>query len=57
MNQFRKSVYFEVTHHMFRMVFLSIIRSLRLYIQLQVYVKQILLLHASVPAGGKATMQ
>ena len=36
-------IYFGITLHMFRAVFLSIIGSLRLYIQQQVYGKQILL--------------
>ena len=36
-------IYFEMTLYMFRMVFASIIMSPRLYIQLQAFVKQILL--------------
>jgi hypothetical protein len=36
-----------ITHYMFRTVFPSIIKSSRLYIQQQVYVKQILLAAAS----------
>ena len=36
-------IYFGVTLYMFRMVFLSIIMSSRLYIQQQAFVKQILL--------------
>jgi hypothetical protein len=43
MHQFLRFIYFELTLCMFRTVFLSIIRSLRLYIQQQAYVKQILL--------------
>jgi len=35
--------YFEVTLYMFRTVFASIIRSSRLYIPQQAYVKQVLL--------------
>jgi len=35
--------YFEMTLYVFRMAFPSIIRSLRLYIQQQAFVKQILL--------------
>ena len=38
--------YFGTTLYMFRMVFPSIIRSLRLYIQHQVYVTQVLWLLA-----------
>jgi len=34
-------LYFEVALYMFRTVFPSIIRSLRLYVQHQVYVKQV----------------
>ena len=40
---FSNLFYFVVALYMFRAVFPSIIRSLRLYIQHQVYVKQILL--------------
>jgi len=40
---FSNLFYFVVAPYMFRTVFPSIIRSLRLYIQHQVYVKQILL--------------
>jgi len=43
MHQCIKLLYFEMTLYVFRAVFLSIIRSIRLYIQQQVYVKQILL--------------
>jgi len=39
--------YFGTTHYMFRTVFPSIIRSLRLYIEHQVYVIQVLWLLAS----------
>jgi len=39
MHQFHKFIYFEVALYMFRAVFPSIIKGLRLYIQLQVYVK------------------
>jgi hypothetical protein len=42
-HQFLKFIVFWNKILMFRTVFLSIIRSLRLYIQHQVYVKQILL--------------
>ena len=42
LNQLRHSVpHFVLTLYMFRTVFPSIIKSLRLYIQYQVYVKQI----------------
>jgi len=41
--------YFETTLFMFRTVFPSIIRSLRLYIQHRVYVTQVMWL----PASGK----
>ena len=44
MHQFFKFILFLVALHMFRTVFPSIFRSLRLYIQHQVYVKQILLI-------------
>ena len=40
--------YFGMTHHMFRTVFPSIIRSSRLYKQQQAFVKQILLLFCTV---------
>jgi len=40
---FTNLFYFGITSYMFRMVFPSIIRSSRLYIQQPVYVKQILL--------------
>jgi hypothetical protein len=40
MHQFLKCIYFDFTLYMFRTVFPSIIRSSRLYIQQQVYVKQ-----------------
>jgi hypothetical protein len=43
MHQFPKFIESELTLYMFRTVFLSIIRSSRLYIQQQVYVEQILL--------------
>jgi hypothetical protein len=43
MHQFLKFVYFWLTLYMFRTVFPSVIRSSRLYLQQQVYVKQILL--------------
>jgi hypothetical protein len=43
MHQFLKFFYFDLTLYMFRTVFPSIIRSSRLYIQQQAYVKQILL--------------
>ena len=46
MHQCLKFILFGVTLYMFRTVFPSIIRSLRLYIQQQAYVKQILLLLA-----------
>jgi len=36
-------IYFGMTLYMFRTVFLPVIRSSRLYIQQQAYVKQILL--------------
>jgi len=39
--------YFGTTFYMFRTIFRSIIRSLRLYIQHQVYVTQVLWLLAS----------
>jgi hypothetical protein len=48
MHQFLKYIYFDLTLYMFRTVFPSIIRSTRLYIQQQVYVKQILLPAAQV---------
>ena len=43
MHQFLKSIlfYFEVARYMFRTVFLSVIGSIRLYIQHQVYVIQV----------------
>jgi hypothetical protein len=47
MHQFLKFIYFDITLFMFWMVFPYIIRSSRLYIQQQVYVKQILLPAAS----------
>jgi len=47
MHRCLKFILFGVTLYMFRMVFPSIIRSSRLYIQQQTYVKQILLLLAS----------
>jgi hypothetical protein len=40
---FSNLFYFLVALYMFRTVFPSIIRSLRLYVQQQIYVKQILL--------------
>ena len=44
MHQFLKLFYFEKkTLYVFRTVFSSIIRSSRLYVQQQVYVKQVLL--------------
>jgi hypothetical protein len=43
MDQFLKFIYFELTLYTFRTVFPSTIRSSRLYVQQQVYVKQILL--------------
>jgi hypothetical protein len=43
MHQFLKFVYFGITLYMFRTVFSSIIRSSRLHIQQQAYVKQLLL--------------
>jgi hypothetical protein len=43
MEHFSNLFYFVVALYMFRTVFPSIIRSLRLYIQHQVYVKKILL--------------
>jgi hypothetical protein len=43
MHQFLKFIYFGIAFYMFRTVFSSIIRSSRLYIQQQVYVKRILL--------------
>jgi hypothetical protein len=39
MHQFLKVIYFDLTLYKFRTVFPSIIRSSRLYIQQQVYVK------------------
>jgi hypothetical protein len=48
MHQFLKYIYFDLTLYMFWTVFPSIIRSSRLYIQQQVYVKQILLPAAQV---------
>jgi len=42
MHQCIKFILFGVTLYMFRTVFLSIIRSSRMYIQQQAYVKQIL---------------
>ena len=42
-----KFILFGVTLYMFRTVFPSIIRSSRLYIQQQAFVKQMLCLHAS----------
>jgi hypothetical protein len=47
MHQFLKFIYFDLTLYMFRTVFPSIVRSSRLYIQQQAYVKQILLPAAS----------
>ena len=44
MHQFLQFIYFGITLYMFRTVLPSIIRSSRLYIQQQVYVKQILVL-------------
>jgi len=41
MNQCIKFIYFGMTLYMFRTVFPSVIRSSRLYIQQQAYVKQI----------------
>jgi hypothetical protein len=38
-HQFLKFIYFDLTLYMFRTVFASIIRSSRLYIQQQVYVR------------------
>ena len=46
-HQFQSVLYFGTTLYMFRTVFPSIIRSLRLYIQHQVYVIQVLWLLAS----------
>jgi len=43
MHQRIELIYFGMTLHMFRTVLTSIIRSSRLYIQQQAYVKQILL--------------
>jgi hypothetical protein len=43
MHQFLKFINFDLTLCMFRAVFTTIIRSSRLYIQQQAYVKQILL--------------
>ena len=43
MQQCLKFIYFGMTLYMFRTVFPSIIRSSKLYIQQQTYVKQILL--------------
>jgi len=43
MHQCLKYIYFGMTLYMFRTVFPSIIRSSRLYIQQQAFVKQILL--------------
>jgi len=43
MHQYIKLVYFGMTIYMFRTVFPSTIRSSRLYIQQQAFVKQILL--------------
>ena len=42
MHQCLKLILFEVTFYMFRTVYPSIIRSSRLYIQQQAFVKQIL---------------
>ena len=47
MHQCLRYVLFGVTLYMFRTVFPSIIRSSRLYVQQQAYVKQILLLLAN----------
>jgi hypothetical protein len=55
MHQFLKFIYFELTLYMFRAVFQSIIRSSRLYIQQQVYVKQILQFHL-VPASKQVAV-
>ena len=46
MHQCLKFILFGVTLYMFRTVFPSVIRSSRLYIQQQAFVKQILLLLA-----------
>jgi hypothetical protein len=43
MHQFLKFVYFELTLYMFQTAFPSIIRSSRMYIQQQAYVRQILI--------------
>jgi len=43
MHQFLKFILFGITFYMFRTVFPSIIKRSRLYIQHQVYVKQMLL--------------
>ena len=43
MRQCNKLFYFGMTIYMFRMVFPSIIRSSRLYIQQQAYVKQMMM--------------
>ena len=43
MHQCIKFIHFRMTLYMFRTVFSSIIRSSRLYIQQQAFVKQILL--------------
>jgi len=51
---FSNSFHFVVALYMFRTVFSSIIRSLRLYIQHQVYVKQILWL---LPSGNEMELQ
>jgi len=47
MNNMSNLFYFGTTLYMFRTVFPSIIRSLRLYIQHQVYIVQVLWLLAS----------
>ena len=47
MHQLPKFIYFGITLYMFRTVFLSTIRSSRLYIQQQVYIIEILLPAAS----------
>ena len=50
MHNISNLLYFGTTLHMFQMVSLSIIRSLRLYIHHQVYVTQVLWLLAIEPA-------
>jgi hypothetical protein len=57
-HQFLKFIYFESTLYMFRTAFPSIIRSSRLYIQQQVYVKQMELVYQLhlVPASKQVAV-